>query len=214
MIGLLVFLGSVAFIQLASTAPTVTTAPLATVTTTKVVTTKGTTATTTSTALQVYKFFWKWNNEWTNPLNWLAGSLPSAGSIVTFPPIMSTFGSQQCAVANDPSCPIGTVITIDLSKEPLAAAIGPPTNGKMVFSNDGAFTFGSLPTNTETAWLDRGDTYRDFKCSANWDVGAPGAGNPQFVSPCAEDSIDFSSVCYYQINASSNLSSPHLRFKA
>ena len=201
MIGLLVLLGSVAFIQLASTAPTVTTAPLATVTTT-------------STALQVYKFFWKWNNEWTNPLNWLAGSLPSAGSIVTFPPIMSTFGSQQCAVANDPSCPIGTVITIDLSKEPLAAAIVPPTNGKMVFSNDGAFTFGSLPTNTETAWLDRGDTYRDFKCSANWDVGAPGAGNPQFVSPCAEDSIDFSSVCYYQINASSNLSSPHLRFKA
>jgi hypothetical protein len=56
----------------------------------------------------------------TNPINWVGGRVPTYGQAVSFPEIMSTFGSDSCDPSDDGStidadCKIGTVVSVDLS---------------------------------------------------------------------------------------------------
>ena len=158
-------------------------------------------ATTTTSSTAPPTLYWKWKNEWTDPSNWVGGATPQFGEIVTFPPIMSTWGIEMCLSATDVTCPIGAVVSIDCSQEPQASTVELPANGRFLFESDGEFTLASNSeflfnqdyTPTVTQWNDPGETARDFKCAANWNVVGLDS-NPNFVSPCLDNTIDLSDV--------------------
>jgi hypothetical protein len=129
------------------------------------------------------------------PENWVGDSVPSSTDDVSFPEIMSTFGSATCASLSDPTdCKIGTVIDISSTPALSVRSLKPPRNAKLVFASSGRMSFGSQTTApAQVMWKDRGDVSRDFRCAANW-VIAGSDQNPQFSSPSYLDIVDFSNV--------------------
>lgn len=169
--------------SLASALPTVTTSP---------------TTTTTTTTLPTPKTFeWKWDNLWTNCMNWETGVCPAFGDDVTFPDFVGSFNYETCD-PTDSACLFGSTVTFNQNKDgtPYQAFMNSlefPSTSILSFEDDGFISFSQTAVSSSLTWLDRGESSRDFMCAANWIVNGD-LNNAAWATPCITDTIDLSSL--------------------
>lgn len=130
--------------------------------------------------------------------NWQNNTLPTAGSIVSFPQTFSDFNLERCTSSTATDCLSGGSVAIRAQDGQQVARIEltkivMPINGKMVFHSDTSIKFFEATNAQPKQWADRGEHQFDFNCAANWVVTGTGA-NPKFQIPCANDTVVFLDV--------------------